>query len=224
MGFAQVGIGTTTPNASLDVSKTDTATSQNLPQGILIPRMTGDEIKVMTVDINQNSMLVYATVPATSRTSTVAEYIDSEGFYYYNASQNRFLKLGANSSVALKGCYISGTYAHNTFNDFDLGLAGINSDKYQFILHETGSNLQYTTITGFKAGIDGQLIKISTQQHNFGIKFINMSSSSAVGNRINCAAFAGQGDLAINSRGFAVFMYQISDKTWHLVDFRINNP
>ena len=117
--YSQVGIGTTDPKSSLDIYQQ----TGNNPQGVLIPRLSGDALKVMSLSLDQHSMLVYSLSAANSRMGTVAELIDSEGYYYYDSSINRFVKICSNSSsspVMLKGVYVPGDYANKTKNDFDL--------------------------------------------------------------------------------------------------------
>ena len=76
----QVGINTTDPKATLDIAaKTDGSTQ---PEGILIPRLTGEQIKNMPVTASQNSMMVYATLAA-SPASGIAVNITEPGYYYY---------------------------------------------------------------------------------------------------------------------------------------------
>ncbi|WP_449397862.1 hypothetical protein [Chryseobacterium wanjuense] len=77
---AQVGIKTSDPQGSLDVAYISSNPSS--PQGILFPRMTGDEIQAMSVTSQQNGLFVFATTVPTSqipRTSLITE----SGLYYY---------------------------------------------------------------------------------------------------------------------------------------------
>jgi len=74
--FAQVGIGTTDPNASaiLDITSSD--------QGLLFPRMT--TLQRLAIDTPANSLLVYDT--------------DLKGFYSYDLATTSWDKLSAESS------------------------------------------------------------------------------------------------------------------------------
>ena len=79
---AQVGINTTSPFTTFDVSKSSVAT---VPDGVLVTRITGDELKAKDALYlaNQNSTLVYVTaVSATTTPKTVN--VKTPGFYYYD--------------------------------------------------------------------------------------------------------------------------------------------
>lgn len=222
--YSQVGIGTTDPKSSLDIYQQ----TGNNPQGVLIPRLSGDALKVMSLSSDQHSMLVYSLSAANSRMGTVAELIDSEGYYYYDSSINRFVKICSNSSsspVMLKGTYVPGSYALQTKHDFDLQLGSVNSDKTHFILSETvTSNPQAVTITGIQGGVDGRIITIVSHQQNFQIQLKDSDANSSAGNRINTLKFAGSTSLQINNKGYVTLMYQISDSKWHVIDYRIGQP
>lgn len=91
MSYAQVGINTVTPKATLDITKT---TNASLPEGFLTLRITGNDLaaKDNLYGADQNSTVVYATVvpnPSTSKTTNIT----SPGFYYYNHSMLKWVGL-----------------------------------------------------------------------------------------------------------------------------------
>lgn len=84
---AQVGIKTTDPQGSLDVAYV--SANPTSPQGILFPRMTGNEIQAMTLTPQQNGLFVFATSVPTSqipRTSLITE----SGLYYYFSPDDKW--------------------------------------------------------------------------------------------------------------------------------------
>lgn len=83
--FAQVGINTPTPNATLDVVAKTTDGSK--PEGIIAPRLTGDQIKLADSQYasNQKGALVYATA-AVGTASTKTANITKAGYYYFDGA------------------------------------------------------------------------------------------------------------------------------------------
>jgi hypothetical protein len=84
--FAQVGIGNTNPQATLEVSASNQASPTNT-DGILIPRI--DAFPATNPTINQDSMVVYLTT---------TDGTDTPGFYYWNNNITAWLPLGGGAS------------------------------------------------------------------------------------------------------------------------------
>lgn len=87
--FSQVGINTIAPGSTFDVSK---STDAAVADGVLVTRMTGDELKAKDALYlaNQNSALVYITAvpnPTTAKTINVK----TPGFYYYDSSISQWV-------------------------------------------------------------------------------------------------------------------------------------
>lgn len=82
---SQIGIGTTTPNATLDIRSSNPVTPTNT-DGILIPRV--DAFPVTNPTVSQNGMLVFLT--------TVSG-LNQPGFYYWNNATTSWI--GINSTV-----------------------------------------------------------------------------------------------------------------------------
>ncbi|MGP2570964.1 hypothetical protein ACT4R9_01605 [Ornithobacterium rhinotracheale] len=86
----RVGINTASPKATLDISKEGVDDAK----GLLIPRLTADEVKKMTdankVGLDQNSLLLYVTQPFAETKNKTGKYelIDQAGYYYYDAKDN----------------------------------------------------------------------------------------------------------------------------------------
>ncbi|WP_313376644.1 hypothetical protein [Chishuiella sp.] len=85
--FSQVGIATANPKATLDVTagKTDGSTAE----GIIAPRLTGDQIKSANskYGTDQTGAIVYVTAAISSTDSTgKTSNITSAGYYYFNGT------------------------------------------------------------------------------------------------------------------------------------------
>ncbi|PQA91280.1 hypothetical protein SAMN05421796_101136 [Chryseobacterium piscicola] len=80
--YAQVGINTANPQATLDISGSGT----NTTKGLLVPRLTATEILAMTqqnaLGSQQNSLIVFATTTTPSG-DFVTSKITQPGFYRY---------------------------------------------------------------------------------------------------------------------------------------------
>jgi hypothetical protein len=82
--FAQVGINNTSPKATLDITAKTTDGSK--PEGIIVPRLTADQIQLGTYGSNQIGTLIYALAAATAPNTVTAE-ITEPGFYYFNGTK-----------------------------------------------------------------------------------------------------------------------------------------
>lgn len=82
---AQVGINNTSPQATLDI--TAKATDGSSPQGIIAPRLTGDQIQAGDdqYKVAQTGAIIYATAAVTTPSAKTAN-ISSQGYYYFDGS------------------------------------------------------------------------------------------------------------------------------------------
>lgn len=115
---AQVGIKTDTPQGSLDVAYVSANPAS--PQGILFPRMTGNEIQGMTLTPQQNGLFVFATSLPTSqipRTSLITE----PGLYYYFSPEDKWKNV---NQVLNPSSLFSTSYSNTAMTIIDYTPAG----------------------------------------------------------------------------------------------------
>ncbi len=159
--FAQVGINTVTPRATLDiVAKTTDGSS---PQGIIAPRLTGDQIQAgdAAYNVEQTGAIIYATSGATIPSSKTVN-ISSGGYYYFDGSV--WQKMGGDSSNIAASNVIRKTGAsYNTLVASDL-TKSINT--LSFITSAPSPVFQLTSLTSADAG------KILYMQNNSGSNFL----------------------------------------------------
>lgn len=78
--FSQVGINTKTPKTTLHIFGKPSVTTEM--DGIIIPRITGDQLAAKTYDSEQNAALVFVTELPTSAVGQVSE-VNAVGVYYF---------------------------------------------------------------------------------------------------------------------------------------------
>ena len=84
---AQIGIGTTLPNAQLDIRSSNQATPAN-NDGILIPKV--NVFPATNPTVAQQGMLVYLTTPTTFLATS-----RQPGFYYWNNPTSDWIGLNS---------------------------------------------------------------------------------------------------------------------------------
>lgn len=88
LNYAQVGINTNVPNATLDVvGKPATPGSMD---GIIAPNITGDQLRAKTYSGLQTGALVYVTAADSTPTGQTTG-VTTPGYYFFNGS--RWVKL-----------------------------------------------------------------------------------------------------------------------------------
>jgi len=103
---AQVGINTQNPAATFDITAKTTDGSK--PEGMLAPRLTGNQIQAADAQYNNTfhkGMIIYATAPTTAPAGKTVN-ITAEGYYYFDGLVWQKMGTGAytgSTSVALNG-------------------------------------------------------------------------------------------------------------------------
>lgn len=80
---AQIGINTTLPRATLDV--VGSPADKNKLDGIIAPRLTGDELRAKSYTANQTGAMVYVTA-ADSAPAAQTINVNAAGYYYFDGT------------------------------------------------------------------------------------------------------------------------------------------
>jgi hypothetical protein len=96
--FAQVGLNTEHPKATLDVVGNPADNSKF--DGIIAPRITGNELKTKVYTTFQTGALVYVTAPDSSPGGQTSD-VTSTGYFYFNgdSSVNKWLKVSSGNTA-----------------------------------------------------------------------------------------------------------------------------
>lgn len=105
--IAQVGIGTTSPNAQLDIRSNNQTTPSNT-DGILIPKV--DTFPATNPGANQQGMLIYLTTVA-----TFSSVIKQPGFYYWDNTTTNWIGIQTSLSSDWSLTGNSGTTTNTNF-------------------------------------------------------------------------------------------------------------
>lgn len=117
MASAQVGINTTDPKATLDIAAKTTDGSS--PEGILVPRLTGDQIQSADAvyGIEQEGTFIYATAAVTIASPKTVN-ITEAGYYYFDGTiwQKVIINYTAGNGLTSNGTEteLGGTLDQNT--------------------------------------------------------------------------------------------------------------
>lgn len=145
--YAQVGIGTTTPNvkAVLDLASTS--------QGLIIPRLTATQKIEMQPTANEAGMMIFQTD------------MSSRGLYYFDGSNwVAPVPNGTTSGQTIKWDGAKWTYANNLFNQGNSIGIGTSSPANQLHIQSAAAantRLQLTNNTTGTSGTDGLLVGVA---------------------------------------------------------------
>lgn len=81
---SQVGIGTPAPKATLDV--VGSPSDASVLDGVIPPRITGDELRAKTYTTNQTGAIVYVTAPDSAPEGQTIK-VKTTGYYFFTGSE-----------------------------------------------------------------------------------------------------------------------------------------
>lgn len=154
--YAQIGIGTTSPDAQLDIRSSNQATPAN-NDGILIPKV--DVFPATNPTVAQQGMLVYLTTA-----TTFGGNPKPIGFYYWNNPTSDWIGLNSSANGDHDWYEESTTTAPNAITDdmFHTGNVAIgkNTADYPLEIQNTTLDTSVNLISGFN---------VSNATNKFGI-------------------------------------------------------
>lgn len=171
--FSQVGINNTSPKATLDVTAKTTDGSK--PEGLIAPRLTGDQIKAANTQYgaNQIGTLVYATAAVSSPDPKTVN-ITSTGYYYFdgdiwqkvinsNTAAENGLAMSGNK-VKLGGALTEATTISGATTNNKLSLEGTGKDAINF-----DNYTATTTVNNSTVSTPASSLSVDAENHRIGI-------------------------------------------------------
>lgn len=105
--FAQLGINTSIPKATLDI--VGAAADPTKADGIIAPRLTGQQLRNKTYTPIQNGIMVYITTADTSPQGQTVN-VTNPGYYYFDGNANVWISFKASSNPVTDATrYMGGT-------------------------------------------------------------------------------------------------------------------
>ncbi|WP_179319175.1 hypothetical protein [Winogradskyella helgolandensis] len=186
--YAQVGVGNTNPQATLDITASNQAAPSNV-DGILIPRI--DTFPATNPTAAQDAMLVYLT-------TTVG--LNSKGFYYWDQATTSWIRFSSIEKLNDLSDAKSDVDGTNDGSSVFIGIdAGLNDDSSHNQNVGVGYNALMTNVDGDANSAFGyEALKLSTGINNSAFGFKALTTNSA--GRRNSAF--GRGALEGNTTAF----------------------
>ncbi|WP_415328787.1 hypothetical protein [Chryseobacterium sp. MMS23-Vi53] len=176
--FAQVGINTASANASLHVVGNPTDTTKY--DGIIAPRITGEQLRAKIYTSAQDGALVYATLADTAPAGQTIDVV-SPGYYYYSGSLEKWVKLITSTDKKIRTLN-NGIIANDDFTlllngDVSLPTATIsNQGKIYNLINDTTGTV---TINGTFRINGGNFSNYGLNNSNMGRGIVVQSTGTA---------------------------------------------
>lgn len=173
---AQVGIGTTSPGATLDIEALNASGTTTNVDGILIPRVTRERaMSMVSVPV---STLIYVSEIVTGSATSTAINVTSVGFYYYDGTVWQKINTGANTNWALNGNSgtTAGTNYIGTSDATDVRIKTNNIDRWN-ISHTNNGQMQSYSLGSVTAPVYSFQTDSNTGIWSSGADALNFSTN-----------------------------------------------
>lgn len=211
--FSQVGINTDTPKATLDVVGSPADTSKL--DGVIAPRITGNQLRLKTYTAAQNGAIVYVTAADSSPAGQTIN-VKSIGYYFFDSITMRWLKLAVQENiyqlfeVFFKEATAPVVALAGTSNNVDLGLpltVRIPANSTVKVILNYSVPMGTFPIGATTVGSNGN----ANVNGYFGIRFLKNGTEEPSGSRKNAVPWASAGSN-MNTVG-ANFAEEITNTT-----------
>ncbi len=150
---AQVGIGTTSPNAQLDIQASNQATPANT-DGILIPKV--DEYPASNPTALQDGMLIYATGAGAP----------AKGFYYWDNALTAWVPFGGGGTVEKIDDLLDGKSDSDGTDDGSSVFLGLNAGATDDSSNNQNVGIGFQALTSNSTGFQNVALGAYTLQAN----------------------------------------------------------
>jgi len=202
--FSQVGIDTGAPKATLDV--VGKPTEPTTLDGIIAPRLTGDQLRAKLYTTDQTGAFVYVTAADTAPAEQTAD-VTSIGYYYFDGT--KWVTAGAGDMVNIYNSdgsltddrtvnmdgksLLFGTAQRSIYFDSEGRIGTISNGSYDADIYlTTGSGSTYSRFD-IQSWPDGQAILTATGAGNRGILITSNWTENSAPVQISAAPGGGIG-------------------------------
>jgi hypothetical protein len=155
--YSQIGVNTNNPSATFDII--GKATDSTVIDGLLAPRITGDQLKAkdQVYNSNQNGVIVYVTNPVGISSSKTVN-VNTPGYYYYDAPNSVWSSFGnGNSSGSGTSIYAS---KKGDWSLVSLGVSGTNWSKISLTSSDTKTGVSSLLNNGVYTAPEAGIYKV----------------------------------------------------------------